>query len=404
MRLFTEHGLGRTLLLTAVLSVGAVCWVGCDAVDRMSLIGQWENVGNGSSMELFKEGTGVVDNETIHWGINGKRLIISDGTNTSTGDYKISGYVLTVAYPEGDAMWVRKGKMEDFKKKKAVEEEREKETKTSGGSRSGGGSRGSLIGQWVSAKGGVNLELFKDGTGVLGNESITWKTEGNRFVFSGTEKTHSGDYEVSGYIFTVTYPDDLLVTWIRKDSVEEYRRKKLEKVSKYFTDSRDGQKYRAVTIGGKTWMAQNLNYKTDVSFCYRDNDSYCDKYGRLYLFAEAYKICPTGWHLPSMDEWVDLLRKVGDDDAVSLKSESGWSNFGNGTDDFGFSALPAGYIDSDKTFKGIESHGTWWTRSTEGLFGNMRYTQMINDDNAVKTGVVSAGFVAAMSVRCVKDE
>ena len=137
------------------------------------------------------------------------------------------------------------------------------------------------------------------------------------------------------------------------------------------TDSRDGRTYKTVTIGAQTWMAENLNYETASSYCYGDSPANCTKYGRLYTWAAAmdsagtwssngkgcgYKktcsptypvrgVCPEGWHLPSKNEWETLFAAVGGKLVAGskLKSTSGWYKNGNGTDDFGFSALPAGY-------------------------------------------------------------
>ena len=111
-----------------------------------------------------------------------------------------------------------------------------------------------------------------------------------------------------------------------------------------FTDSRDGQSYKTVTIGSQTWMAENLNYKTDKSYCYGDVESNCSKYGRLYMY-DVETPCPSGWHLPTKAEFETLLSAVGGESTAGakLKSTSGWSNSGNGSDDYSFSALPAGF-------------------------------------------------------------
>ena len=110
------------------------------------------------------------------------------------------------------------------------------------------------------------------------------------------------------------------------------------------TDSRDGQTYKTVVIGSQTWMAQNLNYETSHSYCYNDDASNCAKYGRLYTWTAATTACPSGWHLPSKVEWDTLITAVGGSKTAGkvLKATSGWDSDGNGTDSFGFSALPAG--------------------------------------------------------------
>lgn len=79
-----------------------------------------------------------------------------------------------------------------------------------------------------------------------------------------------------------------------------------------FTDSRDGQTYTWVELAdGKKWMSQNLNYETTDSWCAYDKESNCEKYGRLYTWSTAQKVCPKGWRLPSDEEWWNMTSKYG---------------------------------------------------------------------------------------------
>lgn len=119
-----------------------------------------------------------------------------------------------------------------------------------------------------------------------------------------------------------------------------------------FTDPRDGQTYRTVKIGNQVWMAENLNYRTDDSYCYDDEPANCRKYGRLYTWKAALNACPSGWHLPSYEEFETLFAAVGGKGVAgkALKSTSGWYNNDNGTDVYGFSALPAGVRDTNGDF------------------------------------------------------
>ena len=125
----------------------------------------------------------------------------------------------------------------------------------------------------------------------------------------------------------------------------------LSACSESFTDSRDGQSYDIVKIGDLTWMAENLNYKTEASVCPDGDSRNCKRLGRLYTWAEAKMVCPEGWRLPTKADFAQLLAQpdAGAPDAVSnkvgaaLKAKDGWFKKGNGTDEFGFNALPAGY-------------------------------------------------------------
>ena len=110
-------------------------------------------------------------------------------------------------------------------------------------------------------------------------------------------------------------------------------------------DSRDGQDYHAIKIGDQVWMAENLNFKTDSSFCYNDEETNCIEYGRLYTWSDAKEACPSGWHLPSKTEWETLFSAVGGQLTAGKVLRSTDSEVteddGPGTDDFGFSGVVA---------------------------------------------------------------
>jgi uncharacterized protein (TIGR02145 family) len=175
-----------------------------------------------------------------------------------------------------------------------------------------------------------------------------------------------------------------------------------------FTDGRDGKTYKTVVIGGKTWMAENLNIETEGSWCYDNKESNCEKYGRLYNWKAAKTACPAGWHLPLREEWGDLAKAVGGSGKYGtggkagkkLKSTSGWNNKGNGTDDYGFSALPGGYRYTDGNFDDAGYYGHWWT-ATEGDAGNAYYRDMYYDHDNVNENGDGKGI--GFSVRCRGD-
>ncbi len=167
-------------------------------------------------------------------------------------------------------------------------------------------------------------------------------------------------------------------------------------------DSRDGKTYRTVQIGNQTWMAENLNFASKQSKCYDNKESNCDKYGRLYVWSEKMvaNVCPSGWHLPSKGEFETLLENVGGENTAgtALKSRSGWYNNGNGRDEYGFGALPAGNCDD---LFNLEGNIAFFWSSTErselfAYYLNLNY----NDELA---GVDYITTIFGFSVRCVKN-
>ena len=199
------------------------------------------------------------------------------------------------------------------------------------------------------------------------------------------------------------------------------------------TDLRDGQVYPTVKIGTLNWMAKNLNYAygadaDSLSFCYENDADYCEKYGRLYMWAAAMDsaalfgdegkgcgngvvceadgskkvrgICPEGWHLPSIEEWRTFDFALGHDLAATKDTswKASYSNDKDGTDAYSFSALPAGQK-SGTSFSGEKSYSLWWTAEEDGIYSaNAWYIESLH--LKIQTAVKSK---KAYSVRCIED-
>lgn len=193
-----------------------------------------------------------------------------------------------------------------------------------------------------------------------------------------------------------------------------------------FTDTRDGNAYRTVNIGDQVWMAENLRYSIESSWCYDNDEANCERYGRLYTWEAAKKACPAGWHLPSYGEWCELTMTAGNYRwaGKELKSKSGWVVDGphnrrtcfirrvlkfkrdwalNGTDAYGFSALPGGIRYDNGRFYDAGRNGFWWT-ATDNIYlgGNIPYIQSMSYHyDSVNEGICKADF--GLSVRCLAD-
>jgi len=164
-------------------------------------------------------------------------------------------------------------------------------------------------------------------------------------------------------------------------------------------DDGDGS-YESVPIAGKMWMTKNLNIETGNSWCYDNNPENCAKYGRLYDWNTAKAACPSGWKLPDTTDWGRLVDEAGGkfDAGKKLKSLSGWDDYGNGTDEYGFAALPGGHRNSGGKFNDIGKNGVWWTATDRGGYAYVRDINNDFDDALQDTRTVNNGF----SVRCVK--
>jgi uncharacterized protein (TIGR02145 family) len=163
------------------------------------------------------------------------------------------------------------------------------------------------------------------------------------------------------------------------------------------------QEMEAVRIGRQVWTAKNLDIKPKQgnSWCYENDEANCKKYGRLYDWVAAINACPAGWHLPSDEEWQQLKKAAGGGSAgKKLKAKRGWNNNGNGTDRYGFSALPGGVRSSAGSFYDAGDFGYWWSSSENS--GSFARSWLMGNDNEY-LGQIDDSATLGFSVRCVKD-
>ncbi|MCK5136167.1 MAG: fibrobacter succinogenes major paralogous domain-containing protein [Bacteroidales bacterium] len=216
----------------------------------------------------------------------------------------------------------------------------------------------------------------------------------------------------------------------------------------------DGNYYQTVVIGDQTWMAENLKSihyangaaiplvesnamwdglsDSDKAYCWNDNNaSTGNTYGALYTWATAMNgtgssvanpsgvqgVCPSGWHLPSDDEWKQLEMHLGmiqteaDKEGWRGTNEGGklketgttyWNSPNIGaTNTSGFTALPGGNRYDYGTFFNVGSSALFWT--TSEYSGSAAWARSLSYNIAeVYRGnyTKSNGF----SVRCVRDD
>lgn len=177
----------------------------------------------------------------------------------------------------------------------------------------------------------------------------------------------------------------------------------------YGTLEYQGQTYKTVVLNGMNFMAENLNYETGNSWCYKNSADSCKKYGRLYDFETAKSACPEGWELlsggtsifaglnPSKESF-DVLREIG---ASQIRAEGTWYKQED-IDLWGVNLMPAGGYDisADSFFDvGYTAYMWMFEPAASGVVGKVAkliYSNSYFDyDNATDK--------FAYSVRCVES-
>ncbi len=201
----------------------------------------------------------------------------------------------------------------------------------------------------------------------------------------------------------------------------------------------DGNVYETIRIGNQTWMVENLktitfNDGTPISewefgeswhnlnnpqFFYQwastgdlnnlhDEELPEDFYGALYndLVLSSGKLAPEGWRIPSSQDFRDLEAFLASDghtgkEALAIKSTFGWvSDLDNGTDDYGFSALPNGYVAAGGTATGAQVIATL---ATSDLNTTDKTRMVLNIYQDPTFSFANNSWHLGAGVRCIKE-
>lgn len=208
----------------------------------------------------------------------------------------------------------------------------------------------------------------------------------------------------------------LAIFWILSFSFSQTS----EKESGTFTDPRDGSIYKWVKIGNQVWMAENLRFKIEGgSWCWENREENCEDRGRLYSWEAGMKAAPSGWHLPSDDEWKEMEMALGltkeqadqegfrvDKDGLlagKIKREGAWPDKHEGkpisiTNETGFSAIKTGLLSNGEFSH--DGYTGWWTSDGNDTHAWIRHIGFF--DNSIGRILNRKEF--AFPVRCVKNK
>jgi uncharacterized protein (TIGR02145 family) len=177
----------------------------------------------------------------------------------------------------------------------------------------------------------------------------------------------------------------------------------------------EGNSYRTVISGGKTWMADNFNGTRGANgqvlqgvYAYEDNAANAAACGRLYNWTTANAAAPAGWRLPSSAEWEALIARFGGRAAAGgpLK-EAGTSRWlspnAGATNSSGFSAIGGGFRGSDGIFYARGEHGSYWGIADPAALPYSIYFYNISTQVAGESNAEDRESGIAFAVRYVKD-
>ena len=155
---------------------------------------------------------------------------------------------------------------------------------------------------------------------------------------------------------------------------------------------------------GKEWTTANLDINASPSYCYDDAEFNCRRYGRLYTWESAPRVCQSlggGWRLPTDDEWRQMAKRYGgvSDDSAD-KGRAAFAALLNGGRS-GFNAVLGGNRSVDGHYERLEAHGLYWTASEIDPSTAPFYNFGKGSEAVYRQP--EGGKQMAVSVRCVRE-
>ena len=276
-----------------------------------------------------------------------------------------------------------------------------------------------------------NVDFHAEGQAIVVNYDLNGCASNEKYSVSLVFISQNGETvlpkTVSGDLTNLVCGTKRIVWEVLKDRISfegKYQVQVSVKLISKMPIDQDGYEYKTVQIGDQEWFAENLRTTkyndgtlipnvtdanawknvTTGAYCFYDNkpenDAIC---GNLYNWyaVDTKKLCPTGWHVPSDEEWAALEHYLGEAAGKKMKSITGWYNNGNGTNESGFSALPGGGRANNGAFFSIGKYGYWWS-STDANTNDARYRSLsYNYGDVYRYNYY--GKEGGFSVRCLRD-
>jgi uncharacterized protein (TIGR02145 family) len=202
----------------------------------------------------------------------------------------------------------------------------------------------------------------------------------------------------------------------------------IDALSCYAGVEMDGYRYKGVPIGDQCWFAENLRtnvyadgssipkvtdagvwvgLSTGARLYFANEPVLRYEYGQLYNWYavdDARGLCPSGWHVPTDEEWTALETYLSSNghsgnEGTALRTTTGWYSGVTGTDDVGFAALPGGNRADNGSYYNVGYRGFWWTSSPTG--GNAWARNLFHTNPSINRD--TRGLTPGFSVRCLRD-